>query len=270
MTTLYLCQVSGGVSCGACCGLYNVCNLTRASLETLLTERTNAFARIPRAPEALDDFGRRQLGWTPSERPYPHFHHCPFVGLIGGQHARVGCLLHPDEPGNDGRDWRELSYYGAKACRTYFCPTTRLLNPAHQCIIRQGFDHWYLYGLIVTEHRLWSAFFIELERRVGRAVTGEDFKGRPDARRLLVNFAALKLDWPFRPKGAPGPCHFFFDDDSYPRREVERADAAIPASPYETIFRELESRFMNPQEMQQAETMVATIFDELASVVLDK
>ncbi len=114
----YLCQVGRRVSCAACCGLYNVRNLSAVGLEAMLAARTDAFDRVPRQEEAIEAFGRRQRGWTPEERPFPHFHHCPYVGLIGRGHRRVGCLLHPAVTGNSGHDWRMLSYYGAKACRT--------------------------------------------------------------------------------------------------------------------------------------------------------
>ncbi len=270
MASPYLCQVSTRVSCGACCGLYNVHNLTREGLETALTVRTEAFARLPREPEAIEDFGRRQLGWTPEERPFPHFHHCPFVGLIGRENTRVGCLLHPEAPGNRGRDWRELSYYGAKACRTYFCPTSRELSAEHQQIICQGIDHWYLYGLVITEHRLWAAFFREMERRVDRRTTAEDFHAHAQARQGLNHFAALKLAWPFRRAGAHGPCHYFFDDESYPRLEVERMDQALPESPYEAIFRELESCFMDAAAQLRAEAIVETILEGTACALSDK
>jgi hypothetical protein len=262
----YLCQVSPRVSCGACCGLYNIHNLTRAGLEAMLAARTAAFARVPRQARAIEDFGRRQSGWTPEDRPFPHFYHCPYAGLIGRAHSRVGCLLHPDAPGNAGRDWRELSYYGAKACRIYFCPTTRELRSAHQAIIRQGIDHWYLYGLVITEHRLWSAFFATLETRIGRPVVRQDFLERPEAPSRLQAFAALKLAWPFRRAQAPGPCNLFFDNACYPSPEVERKDPAIPLSPHEAIFRELESRFEDREAQQRAETMVERIFDDLAAI----
>lgn len=267
MTPPYLCQVGTRVSCGACCGLYNVLRLTPSGLETMLADRRDAFARVPRTPEAIEDFGWRQLGWTPEERPFPHFHHCPFVGLIGRLRRRVGCLLHPDAPGNEGRDWRELSYYGAKACRTYFCPTTRELSPEHQGIIRQGIDHWYLYGLVITEYRLWSTFFATLETRIGRPVVPQDFIGHPEARSRLQAFAALKLAWPFRRAQAPGPCNYFFDNACYPRPEVERKDPAIPLSPHEAIFRELESQFEDREAQQRAEAMVARIFDDLVAIL---
>jgi hypothetical protein len=267
MATPYLCQVSTRVSCSACCGLYNIHSLSRVRLEAMLNERTIAFARVPRQSRAIQDFGRAQLGWTPAERPFPHFYHCPYVGLIGRARTRAGCLLHPQASGNDGHDWRELSYYGAKACRTYFCPTTRKLSAAHQEILRAGLDHWYLYGLAITEHRLWAAFFRMLETRLGRGTTPDEFKGRPGARAGLNAFAALKLGWPFRPDNAAGPCHFFFDDERYTRPGVQRAGPGIPLSPYDAIFRELESRFADGDALRRAETMLEAIFEDLVGVL---
>lgn len=268
MAPPYLCQVDQRLSCAACCGLYNVRDLSADRLDAMLAVRTKAFNRVPRQEEAIEAFGRRQRGWTPEERPFPHFHHCPFVGLIGRERRRVGCLLHPEAPGNAGRDWRALSYYGAKACRTYFCPTTKQLSAEHQLIIRQGIDHWYLYGLVITEHRLWKIFFMELEGRIGRRATWTDFE-QPRVRALLQAFAGLKLDWPHRRAQAPGPCHFFFDDERNPRPVVKRVDAAIPISPYERIFREFESCFEGEADMRRAEGMVAKIFGDLTSFILE-
>ncbi|MDJ0722697.1 MAG: hypothetical protein QNJ04_13775 [Desulfobacterales bacterium] len=267
MAPPYLCQVSTRVSCGACCGLYNISNLAPGHLEALLTGRVEAFARIPRVAEAIEDFGRQQLGWTPVERPFPQFHHCPYVGLIGAKQTRVGCLLHPEVPGNQGRDWRELSYYGAKACQTYLCPTTERLPVGYREILRAGFDHWYLYGHAITEYRLWSAFFEELEQRIGRRVSRADFDQGSRARDHLQHFAALKLSWPFRRADAPGPCHFFFDDALYPRPGVERGDPALPDSPFETIFQELESCFREEAELRRAEAAVARIIEALVATV---
>ncbi len=266
MAPPYLCQVSKRVSCGACCGLYNVHNLSRPGLEAMLATRTEAFARVPRQSDAMEDFGRKQLGWTPEDRPLPHFHHCPYLGLVGRERTRVGCLLHPDAAGNGGRDWRELSYYGAKACQTYFCPTTRQLDAEHQLIIREGIDHWYLYGLAVTEYRLWAAYFEALEMRIGRRLIPSDFADHSEAQGLLRVFAALKLDWPYRRDDAPGPCHFFFDDERYPRPQVERVDPAIPDSPHDVIFKELESRFKRAGELRRAETMLEGCIENLVAI----
>ena len=40
VSAVYLCQVGERVSCGACCGLYNVADLSRDSLEDRLARRT--------------------------------------------------------------------------------------------------------------------------------------------------------------------------------------------------------------------------------------
>lgn len=189
---VYLCQVSEGVSCGACCGLYNIKNLSKAKLEAMLVERTEAFASVPRTEDGIDGFRTRIEGGTAVERPFPEFHHCPFLGLIGPDKSRVGCLLHPAASGNDGKDFRWLSWYGAMACRIYFCPAHRMLPPAYQMIVRESFDHWYFYGLLVTEHRLLVAFL-----RSWKSASAAGFPAlilcrtqRP--RRFSVSWRALK------------------------------------------------------------------------------
>ena len=95
---MYLCQMSETVSCGACCGLYNLPNLSREKLEDLLSKRTKAFASVPRTEDGIYKFKRKNRGPHRLSRPFPGFHHCPFLGLIGGEKSRVGCLLHPTVP----------------------------------------------------------------------------------------------------------------------------------------------------------------------------
>ncbi len=260
---VYLCQVSESVSCGACCGLYNVARLSKSSLEAMLARRTEKFAGVSRTVDAIDDFQKEIEGWTPSERPFPRFHHCAYLGLIGGNGLRVGCLLHPGAPGNDGIDWRGLSYYGGLACRTYFCPTTRRLPSTWQRVLRQAIDHWYLYGLIVTERRLLTGFFEVLENRIGRPVEAADFMAGSEAAACFCEFAELKILWPFRRKDAPGPCNYFFENGEYPRPSVQRPGWDIPLSKYENIFRELDSGFSALEDQQQVERLLDALFDRL-------
>ena len=56
---VYLCQVSETVSCGACCGLYNVADPSRTALQTMLAKRTARFVRLPRNMDAILDFAVR-------------------------------------------------------------------------------------------------------------------------------------------------------------------------------------------------------------------
>lgn len=264
---VYLCQVSPDVSCGACCGLYNVADPSRERLEAMLIQRTRWFAAVPRTVAALDGFKARVEAAEPQRRPFPDFHHCPFLGLIEDDGIRVGCLLHPLARGNDGVDWRGLSYYGGMACRTYFCPSVRHLPSRWLAAVRAGMDHWHLHGLIVTERRLLAAFFEEAERRLGRPVDASDFLAGSRAATALKQFAALKIDWPFRRPDAPGAGNYFFEDGRYSRPGVQRANDSIPPSLLEPILRELDAGFRTSEELHDAERRITTIIDELVTAL---
>ncbi|MFH1981825.1 MAG: hypothetical protein ABIL58_08270 [Pseudomonadota bacterium] len=262
---VYMCQVSATLSCGACCGLYNVAGLSRETLTDMLRERTAAFVQVPRTVAGIDAFAERAVGFSPPDRPFPGFHHCPFVGLIDGE-RRAGCLLHPLAAGNAGIDWRGLSYYGGLACATYFCPSTRQLPAAHLLIVRQAFDSWYDYGLMVTERRLLAAVFERVERLLGRPLAEADAFPSSAIAALLREFSALQRHWPYRRPDAPGPSNYFFENGEYPRAPVNRRDAGIAPSGYDDIFRELESVFASTAELCRAERVLDDIFGCMAPV----
>ena len=257
---IYLCQVSETVSCGACCGLYNLPDLSRENLAILLAKRTEDFASVPRTEDGIFEFQRRNKGPHRLSRPCPGFHHCPFLGLIGGEKKRVGCLLHPAIPGNNGTDYRSLSWYGEKACRTYFCPATKKLPTVYQSILKQTIDDWYVFGLIVTEHALVTAYFKEVELRLGRHVTVSDYTENIEATGAFREFAELKSTWPYRRKESPGPCSFFFENGLYPRPDVFRNTLDIRPSPYEKMLRELDSGFSSAQEIASADQLLDDLF----------
>lgn len=120
---VYLCQINERVSCGACCGLYNVADVSSEGLTEILIRRTEAFERISRDVNSVLDFKKATDDGEPLAIPFPDFHHCPYLGLVGERHSRVGCLLHSQANGNNGVDFRGLSYYGGMACSIYFCPS---------------------------------------------------------------------------------------------------------------------------------------------------
>jgi hypothetical protein len=253
---IYLCQVSETVSCGACCGLYNLPNLSREKLEALLARRTETFASVPRTEDGIHEFQKRNKGPHRRSRPFPEFYHCPFLGLIGGQKSRIGCLLHPAASGNDGVDYRSQSWYGEKACRTYFCPATYKLPVVYQSVLVQTIDHWYDFGLIVTEHTLVSAYFAAVESRLGRRIALRDYTQNTGAADAFKAFVELKSSWPFRRDDAPGPCNYFFENGLYPRPGVFRRTPDIRLSPCEEIFRELDSGFSSAEEIAAAEQLL--------------
>ncbi len=257
---IYLCQVSETVSCGACCGLYNLPNLSREKLENLLSKRTEDFESVPRTEDRIFEFQRRNKGPHRLSRPFPQFHHCSFLGFIGGKRGCVGCLLHPAMPGNDGVDYRSLSWYGEKACRTYFCPTTNKLPGVYQSILRKAIDNWYDFGLIVTEHSLVTAYFKEVESRLGRRIALSDYSQNSPATNAFREFAELKSKWPYRRNDAPSPCNFFFENGLYPRPAVFRATPDIGLSSYEKILRELDTGFSSAKEMEAADQLLDDLF----------
>ncbi len=263
---VYLCQVNDRVSCGACCGLYNVGNLSRPFLETLLAGRTEAFSRVNRSAVDIEGFEHTVHGFSPVDRPYRQFHHCAFLGLVGNRRQRVGCLLHPEAPGNHGIDYRRLSFYGEKACRTYWCPSYRRLSRVHRRLIRGSMGHWHGYGFIITEHRFLNAVFNEVEKRLGRCLTVADGVAFPELGGLFRGLVSLKRHWPHRRHDSPGPCHYPFENGTYVRPPVARG-ANVPHSPYDAIFRELDSGFETPGDLRNAEGLLDRVFDDVEALL---
>lgn len=203
---VYLCQTGACVSCGSCCGLYNMADLSRERLRSVLAERTGLFAAVPRTIDAILAFEQER-----SERegapPVADFHHCVFVGLIRDGGERVGCLLHPLASGNGGIDWRGLSFYGGAACKHFFCPSYDELDARFKRVARTVLEDWYEYGLIIPEHRFIKAALEAVESRTGLELDAATIG--PDGKKALAELLRLRLHWPFRDGQAPLAWNFF-------------------------------------------------------------
>ncbi len=248
----YLCQIGTTVSCGACCGLYNVMDGSRLSLERLLAERTRRFATVARTIDGIMQFRAAIEAAESQVRPLPDFHHCPFLGLVGPRQETVGCMLHPLEPPNRGMDFRSLSHYGGMACHIYFCPATRLLPTRCKQIIRTVVSDWYLYGLLVTEHRLLKAIFDEIEHRLNRRVLKDDFTHNAQAREALYNLLLLRVSWPFRRPGPLRLVNYFFNDHQHPRPAINPNVGQQSIERYHAILQELETRTDSAEVVREA------------------
>ncbi|WP_027370117.1 hypothetical protein [Desulfovermiculus halophilus] len=264
---VYLCQVSETISCGACCGLYNIPHLSRPHLESLLQDRTARFRFIPRTEDDLDDFALQELRCLGDDRPYPHFHHCPFLGLIGAHQSRVGCLLHPLIPENKGLDLRGYSYYGAAACRLYFCPVSYRLPARYKLVVQTTAPNWYIYGLLITEHRLLQALFADLENRLGRKITANDFQTGTSAAQHIQPLLELKETWPYRSARSPGPCHYVFEDGEYMRPGTRYPRMLTGTSRFSTILDELDSAFDSERSMRRAEAELESLLASVAAAL---
>jgi hypothetical protein len=263
----YLCQVSETVSCGNCCGLYNVKDPSYEALEEMLAYRSRIFRQTPRNMDDILAYKDHIRQRESRERPVLDFHHCPYLGLLGNHQSRVGCLLHPEAEGNRGIDLRGLSFYGGLTCNMYFCPSARNL-PAHYAKIVKAFtENWHQYGLIITETRLLVEFFKEVEHRINGPVFLERFLGHPDLIAPVVDFFRLKTGWPFRPAHHAYPTNDFFNDGIYPKPEVEYPPDRGEQSRYNGLFRELVSRFTSQGELLRAEKLLDDIFSRFHGAV---
>jgi hypothetical protein len=249
----YLCQVNDHVSCGACCGLYNVPVASRNALVQILKARTDQFEATPRTVDAIFQFKNQVEMREVQNRPMPDFHHCPFLGLIGPVHTTAGCLLHPQAAGNNGMDFRSVSYYGGMTCHIYFCPSTRLLPLRYKQIVRSVLDDWYLYGLIVTETRLLIALFEELEDRMNRPLYAEDFTTHRACREGLKYLFLLRVSWPFRSPDNHRLVNYFFNDHLYARPAIQFPSSGKSISRYRKILQELETDPTSEHTLRQAE-----------------
>ena len=253
---VYLCQVGENVSCGACCGLYNVADLDREKLKAMLARRTALFAGTPRDVDGILNFKAAVEAKECQVRPFPDFHHCPYIGLIGANRSRVGCLLHPLADGNGGIDYRGLSFYGGMACRIYFCPTYREVPAAYRKIVRALAGDWYLHGLIVTEWQMINAFFQALEKRLGEPLDADRMTGSDRCLAAIREGLALKTVWPFRSPAARGPANYFFEDRQYTRPPIDYDKIGGDPSAYDPLMVELESSFTSAQDLCRAERML--------------
>jgi len=232
-------------------------------MTAILEWRTHAFAEVPRTMDDIWDFMKMVEARENQDRPFPHFHHCPYLGLVGERRSRAGCLLHPLGNGNNGVDLRGLSYYGGMACRTYFCPTYRNLSPERKQVIRALAEDWYGHGLIITEWKLLSALFDEIESRMGRRVT----PNRVDSdsfRTSLQSVLRLKREWPYR-IDPDRPASYFFEDGNYPKSPLNLAATGVAHSPFAVILEELESSFDSSAALRNAEALLERVFATFGS-----
>ena len=260
---IYLCQANKKISCGACCGLYNVADPSYESIMKILTWRTDTFSRINRNMDTILAFKEEVEDREPQERPFPEFHHCPYIGLIGKELSRVGCLLHPLLDENKGIDFRGLSYYGGMACRVYFCPTYHHLPAAFKEIVRETASNWYAYGLVITETKLLNTIFEKVGNCLNRPLTKNDILKNKNTLEAVRKLLDLKINWPFRRRSSSGPTNYFFEDRLYSRPPVNYETIGKPVSRHDTMLQELESYFNSANELHAAEDLIDGLINKV-------
>jgi hypothetical protein len=170
--------------------------------------------------------------------------------------------------GNRGTDFRGLSFYGGMACRIYFCPSCRSLPRRYKQILRHVSEDWYLYGLTITEEKMWNAFFNETEKRISRPLSPDNIAGNDRAAEIIREFMRMKLDWPFR-SHSESVCNYFFEDGLYSKPRICYEAGGSPVSRYHIILEELVSSFESRDALFRAESLLDQIFERLTRRLKD-
>jgi len=209
---LHLCQPDGAKSCGACCGLYNYADSRSDSLIARLRGRTALYRNTPKTPEGLAAFSARICAQEDQAKRYEVIYCCEYIGFIGEDERRVGCLLHPAV--NDGVDWRDVSFYGRELCAGHFCPSYYYLSRNEKLALFSLLDDWYLYGLVITDIDLVKTFFREISNELGEEPPARLFNVSP-LKEVARDFFNLKLSWPFRSPEVNRFGKYYFDGSQY-------------------------------------------------------
>jgi hypothetical protein len=189
MLPFHLCQPGEGASCGACCGLYNFRDHSRAALTSLLDRQTEAVRDVPRTREAF--LAVAEASKSKQAAPaYPDVRVCPLLGFLDEGRTRVGCLAHPLQTG--GIDLRDCGVYTARVCQDFECPSFIWLTPAQARLVRAACPDWYLYGLVITDVELVRAALGLVERALGGPVDPDQLVACPPALEALRRLFRLK------------------------------------------------------------------------------
>jgi len=247
-----LCQPDPSKSCGACCGLYNWEDHSRAALTPVLEKRRDLFFSLGRDPGVFQKAYDQEI-FPPNPKLLEEIHNCEFLGFLDRERKRVGCLLHPSV--NEGRDLRDYCFYGKEICAGHFCPSHTHLNRAEQKSVLAALEDWYLYGLVVTDIDLVKEFFHHVQTRLGDSLREERLE-ETRVRKALREFFALKESWKFA-AGRKRLGKYYFSHSEYQLARIEyEKNWRIKPSRFDKILLSLESEFQTPEDVFEAEAII--------------
>ncbi len=271
-----LCQPDQHKSCGACCGLYNWKDHSRAAVTSLLRERTAIFlsspppsprpsplhgkggdgdplASVPRETGNLHEYRRLGEALSPGHKLLEEIYNCEFLGFLDQQERRVGCLLHPSR--HDGADLRDLCLYGKELCAGHFCPSFTHLTRMEQVAVIRALDDWYLYGLVITDIDFVKEFLRAAQDRLGDTLRMEHLMDA-GVQAALRAFLVLKESWEFAATdNRLGKYYFSHSEYRIARLEYEKRWKIGP-SRYDKILVSLSSEFETKAHVVEAEFMI--------------
>jgi hypothetical protein len=207
-----LCMPDAAKSCAACCGLYNVADARRDTLQAVLTRRTELFLEIPRTTEAILDYETRVVAEEDNPRLDPDIHVCVFTGFTDDERRTPGCMLHPSLPLNKGMDYRGLCHYGSLACRTFYCPAWETAASPEMRALIPLIDDWHLYGLVMTDLPFLRSVFALLGIATEAPLDYGRLSNSP-ALPILVEIVSWKDRWPFHTTSTLRRSRYYLKDE---------------------------------------------------------
>lgn len=229
-----LCQPGRGASCGACCGLYNFRDHSRAALTERLAEQTARLRTVARELEAWRAEGRNILASRQEAPLFPAVRVCPLLGFLDAEQRQVGCLGHPKVTG--GVDLRDCGAYRASICETFTCPSYGWLEDAQARLVQAACPDWYLYGLVITDVEFVRGCLRLIERELGGPARVETLMARPAALEAVRRLFALKETAAGRSPYAPIFGRFTPDTEGEPvSRTINYARLGMRAAPEDDV-----------------------------------
>ncbi len=248
-----LCQPDEGKSCGACCGLYNYVDSSRASLVQRLRSRTKRFRELVKSPDDLKHYSRQTVAAEDFRKRYEVIHCCEYLGFLDKEEKKVGCLLHPEQ--NSGNDMRDVSFYGQELCARHLCPSHYFIGQSQSQILIKIIDDWYLYGLVLTDIDLVTKYFQLIADRVGEELKPEIFDD-PSLKNIALEYFGWKISWPFRSQETNRLGKYYFDGSQYMISHIDYEKFGREISPLNSILLSFCSEFRDEKELIEAENMI--------------
>jgi hypothetical protein len=232
--SFHLCQPGRGASCGACCGLYNFRDHSRAALTERLAEQTSRIRAIPLEKEAWRAEARNIVESRGEAPLFPAVRVCPLLGFIDEAGSKVGCLGHPKVTG--GVDLRDCGVYRASVCETFTCPSFGWLEDTQARLVEAACQDWYLYGLVITDVEFVRCCLRLIERELGGPARPEHLMARPAVLEAVRRLFALKETAAGRSPHAPIFGRFTPDTEGEPiSRTLNYARLGVRAAPEDDV-----------------------------------
>lgn len=258
-----LCQPDDSKSCGACCGLYNYVDSSRASLTQRLRSRTKRFRQLVKSKGDIKYYAKEMFAGEDFTPRYEVIYCCEFLGFLDEAGKKVGCLLHPAQ--NSGLDLRAGSFYGQEICAGHICPSHHFISVNQVQILIKIIDDWYLYGLCLTDIDLVTNYFRLLADRIGEELK-PDFFDNLLLKDIVCEFFEWKINWPFRSEEINRLGKYYFDGSQYMIGYINYEKLGISISLLDKIFMSFSSTFHNAEEVAKAESLVWANVQSFVSV----